>query len=84
MIIMADDISKVATALEIAKKTFSVATLSIIIGLGLSLVLMGVFATGMINAIYGALLHALIDISVIIYALRARTIQLRGEIKTKP
>jgi P-type E1-E2 ATPase len=46
MVIMLNDISRVAVAVEIAQKTFKIASQSILIGIGLSIALMAVFATG--------------------------------------
>ncbi len=71
MVIMLDDFSKVAKAREIAKRTFSIAQQSILIGIAMSLVLMLVFATGKFPPVYGALLQELVDVFVIFNALRA-------------
>ncbi|MEI6249469.1 MAG: heavy metal translocating P-type ATPase, partial [bacterium] len=71
MVIMLDDISRVASAHKIAKRTFSVARQSILIGIALSILLMIVFATGKFPPIYGALLQEVVDVTVIFNALRA-------------
>lgn len=71
IVIMADDISKVAAAAGIAKRTFSIARQSILIGIVISVGLMGVYATGRFSALSGALLQELVDVIVIFYALRA-------------
>lgn len=71
MVIMLDDISHVATAAEISKRTVRIAKQSILIGIALSVILMLVFATGKFKPIYGALVQELIDVVVIINALRA-------------
>lgn len=71
IVIMLDDIERVAKGTEIAKRTFTVAKQSILIGIGLSVVLMGIFATGAFKPIYGALAQEVIDIIVIVAALRA-------------
>jgi heavy metal translocating P-type ATPase len=75
MVIMLDDISRVAAAVEIAKKTFSIANQSILIGIGLSLLLMLVFATGHFKPLYGAIAQEVVDVFVIFNALRAHTIR---------
>lgn len=75
IVIMLDDLSKVASAVEIAKKTFSIAKQSILIGIVLSLVLMLIFATGKFMPIYGAVLQEVVDVFVIFNALRAHTIK---------
>jgi heavy metal translocating P-type ATPase len=73
IVIMQDDLSRVADGRAIAKRTFFIAKQSIFIGIGLSLVLMLVFATGMFKPLYGALIQEVVDIVVIINALRAHT-----------
>jgi len=71
MVIMLDDISHVASAAEISKRTFKIARQSILIGIALSVILMFIFATGRFKPIYGALVQELVDVVVIINALRA-------------
>lgn len=71
MVILQDDVSKVAEAYNIAKRTFGIARQSIFIGIGLSLVLMAAFATGRFSPLTGALLQEVVDIVVIFNALRA-------------
>jgi heavy metal translocating P-type ATPase len=74
IVIMTDDLSKVATALSIAKKTFSIARQSIFVGILLSFVLMAVFATGKFPPLLGAVLQEIVDVVVIFNALRAHFI----------
>jgi heavy metal translocating P-type ATPase len=76
IVIMLDDLSKVATAAQIAKKTFSIAKQSIVVGILLSLILMVIFATGKFQPIYGAVLQEVVDVVVIFYALRAYKIKI--------
>ncbi len=71
IVIMLDDINKVADGVEIAKRTFFIARQSILIGIFISLGLMGLFATGRFKPIHGAALQELVDITVILNALRA-------------
>jgi len=71
MIIMLDDISRVASAHKIAKRTFSIAKQSILAGIALSVVLMVIFATGKFKPLYGAILQEVVDVVVIFNALRA-------------
>lgn len=71
MVIMLDDVSRVAYAHRIAKRTFSVAKQSILAGIALSVVLMIVFATGKFPPLYGAILQEVVDVTVIFNALRA-------------
>jgi P-type E1-E2 ATPase len=74
MVIMLDDVSRVATALEIAKRTFKIAKQSILIGIGLSVLLMLVFATGKFPPLAGAIIQEVVDVFVIFNALRAHLI----------
>ncbi|MEK7602623.1 MAG: heavy metal translocating P-type ATPase [Patescibacteria group bacterium] len=71
VVIMLDDVSRVASSIEIAKRTFYIAQQSIFIGILISLGLMGIFATGRFKPVYGAAIQELVDIIVIINALRA-------------
>lgn len=71
VVIMLDDISKVAQAVDISKKTISIALQSIIIGIVISIVLMLIAAFGFIPAVVGAGLQEIVDIVVIVNALRA-------------
>lgn len=71
MVIMLDDISRVADAVDVAKRTFRIARQSIIGGIALSVILMLVFATGHFPPLLGALLQELVDVIVIFNALRA-------------
>lgn len=74
MVIMLDDLSRVAVAYQIAKRTFAIARQSIMIGIGLSMALMAVFATGKFPPLAGAVLQEVVDVVVIFNALRAHTI----------
>lgn len=71
IVVMLDDISKVADGVQIAKRTFFIAKQSILVGIFLSLGLMGVFATGRFRPVIGAGLQELVDVTVIFNALRA-------------
>lgn len=73
IVIMSENIAKVANAYEISKRTIKIATQSIIVGLGISLVLMIIFATGKFTPVTGALLQEVVDIIVIFNALRAHS-----------
>ncbi len=71
VVIMHDDVAKVATSVEIAKRTLFIAKQSVLIGIVISIGLMAAFATGRFTAVQGALIQELVDIIVIINALRA-------------
>jgi heavy metal translocating P-type ATPase len=83
MVIMLDDISKVAEAVRIAKRTFKIAQQSILGGIALSVILMAVFATGKFPPLIGALLQELVDVIVIFNALRAHGSWKRAKPQTK-
>lgn len=74
LVIMTDSVSKVVGAYAIAKRTFQIAKQSIYIGIGLSVVLMTVFATGKFTPLTGALLQEVVDVVVVFNALRAHLI----------
>lgn len=71
VVIMQDNLEQVAESRYIARRTFSIAKQSIFIGIALSVVLMFIFATGKFRPIYGAALQEIVDVVVIINALRA-------------
>lgn len=76
MVILPDDISRVASGYTIATKTFKIARQSILIGIGLSVFLMIIFATGKFIPLYGAIVQEAVDVFVIFNALRAHNIKL--------
>jgi len=71
VVIMVDSISRVATAIEIAKHTMHIATQSVFVGIALSIVLMVIASTGIIPPVVGAVLQEIVDVVVIFNALRA-------------
>jgi heavy metal translocating P-type ATPase len=71
VVVMLDDISKVVDSVEIAKRTLFIAKQSILIGIFISIGLMFVYSTGKFSAVSGAAIQELVDITVIINALRA-------------
>jgi heavy metal translocating P-type ATPase len=73
IVIMLDDVNRVAKAFSIARRTFSVAKQSILIGIAMSIVLMFIFSTGHFSPLLGAILQELVDVVVIFNALRAHT-----------
>lgn len=71
IVIMLDDLGKVGEITRIAQGTITIARQSILIGIGLSIGLMLIATSGIIPPITGALSQELIDIGVILNALRA-------------
>ena len=70
-VILVDDISRVAKAVEIGRDTVRIALQSIWIGIIVSVALMLVAAFGVIPATIGALLQEVVDLVTILAALRA-------------
>jgi heavy metal translocating P-type ATPase len=70
-VILTDDPTRLAEAIEISRRTLYVARQSIWVGLGLSTTAMAVASFGYIPPIAGAILQEIIDVAVILNALRA-------------
>lgn len=70
VVIMVDEIERVGEALCIGHRVLDIAKQSIFIGIGLSLFLMVIAALGYIQPVIGALLQEIIDVVVILNALR--------------
>lgn len=71
VVLLADDITRVAEVVEIGQHTVRIAKQSIVTGIALSGVAMVVAALGYIPPTVGALLQEAIDVAVIVNALRA-------------
>jgi heavy metal translocating P-type ATPase len=71
VVIMLDDLSRVAHAVSVARRTMHVAIQSIWLGIGLSIGLMLLGAIGVLPAIVGAALQEVVDLATILNALRA-------------
>lgn len=71
VVIMLDDLSRVATSIAIAKRTVRIALQSIWLGIIISVVLMLIAVWGVLPAIAGAALQELVDLAAILTALRA-------------
>jgi heavy metal translocating P-type ATPase len=70
-VITVDRIDRVADAVHAGRRAVSIARQSVLAGMGLSLVAMGVAATGHLPPLAGAVLQDAIDLAVILNALRA-------------
>lgn len=70
-VVLVDDISRAAAAVEISQHAVRVALQSIWLGIALSVGLMLVALTGVLPAVAGALLQELVDLATILNALRA-------------
>lgn len=73
VVILTEDLGKTATAVRVGRRTMRVALQSIWLGIGLSVGLMLIAATGVIPAIIGALSQEVVDLVTILNALRALT-----------
>jgi heavy metal translocating P-type ATPase len=71
VVLLIDDVSRVADAIQIGHRTLAVARQSIWLGLGLSVLAMVAAAFGEIPPTVGALLQEAIDVASIVNALRA-------------
>ena len=71
VVIILDDLSKVASAVRIGQRTVKVALQSIWIGIALSVALMVAAAAGYVPAVAGALSQEVVDLATILNALRA-------------
>jgi heavy metal translocating P-type ATPase len=71
VVLTGDRLDGLLNAIRIARRTRRVALESVIAGMALSLVAMGAAAFGYLKPVYGAVLQELIDVAVILNALRA-------------
>ena len=72
VVLMVDRIDQLAEAVQIARRSHHIALQSIAVGMGLSLVAMGIAAAGGLVPVVGAVVQEAIDVAVILNALRAR------------
>ncbi len=78
LVIMQDDVEQVARGFAIARRTLGIARQSVFVGVGLSVVLMLIFASGRFRPIYGAGIQEVVDVIVIFNALRAHSAKLNS------
>ncbi len=70
LVVMTDNLDKVADAVEISRRMIRVAKQGIFFGMGASIVLMIIAAAGYIQPVPGALMQEVLDVAVIFNALR--------------
>jgi len=70
-VLTVDRIDRLGEVIAIARRTRRVALQSVFAGMAMSLAAMGVAAVGLLPAVWGAVLQELIDVAVILNALRA-------------
>ncbi len=71
VVVLVDRLDRLAEAMEIARRSRRIALQSVTAGMGLSVIAMGVAAAGLLVPVAGALLQEVIDVAVILNALRA-------------
>ena len=71
VVLLVDDLARVVDAVAIGQDTMRIATQSIAVGLGLSVVGMGLALVGLLPPTLGAVAQEVIDVAVIVNALRA-------------
>jgi len=71
VVLLVDRIDRLRAGIEIAKRSRRIAVESVVVGIGLSVIAMIVAAFGYLKPVQGALLQEIIDVAVILNALRA-------------
>jgi heavy metal translocating P-type ATPase len=71
VVITVDDASRIALSIRIGRRSLHIARQSVVCGLGLSVAAMAVAALGYLPPVWGALFQEVIDVAVILNALRA-------------
>jgi soluble P-type ATPase len=79
VVIMVDRIDRVAEGLHIARRTHRIALQSVIAGMTLSFIAMGLAAFGLLVPVVGAVVQEAIDVAVIINALRTHGLRPAGQ-----
>lgn len=83
VVLMRDDLRGVPEALEISRTTMRIARQSIFVGLGLSMAAMAVASVGLLPPLVGAIFQEVLDVAVILNALRSRSPQLLRDLRAK-
>ncbi|QOY93823.1 heavy metal translocating P-type ATPase [Massilia sp. UMI-21] len=84
VVLLVDRLDRLAFAVRIAQGARRIALQSVVAGMGLSLLAMLVAAFGYLPPVYGALLQELIDVAVIVNALRVLRIHAAPTAHTMP
>ncbi len=71
-VILKDDLEKVSTAVKVSKDTMKIAKQSVLIGILICTILMLIASTGIIPALFGAVLQEVVDTVSILSSLRAK------------
>ncbi len=70
IVVTVNSMERVSEALFIARRVLKIAKQSIFVGIGLSIILMLIAALGYIPPVYGAVIQEIVDVGVILNALR--------------
>ena len=70
-VLLVDRLDRIAEVMDVARRSRRIALQSVYVGIGLSFAAMGLAAFGYLPPVEGALLQELIDVAVIVNALRA-------------
>ncbi len=70
-VVLVDRVDRVADAIRFSRRALYIARQSVLVGIALSVAAMGVAAAGYLPPVQGALLQEVIDVAVILNALRA-------------
>ena len=71
VVVVADRADRIPLAVRIGRRSLRIATQSVVVGLGASIGAMIVAALGYLPPVWGALFQEVIDVAVILNALRA-------------
>jgi heavy metal translocating P-type ATPase len=83
VVLLVDRVDRLGPGLEIARKSRRIAMESVVAGIGLSVLGMIAAAFGYLTPVQGALLQEVIDVAVILNALRALRIEPAGSVAPK-
>jgi heavy metal translocating P-type ATPase len=78
-VLLVDRLDRIAEVMDVARRSRRIALQSVYVGIGLSFAAMGFAALGYLPPVQGALLQELIDVAVIVNALRALRDRPAGE-----
>jgi P-type E1-E2 ATPase len=70
-VLLVDQLDRIVPAIEIARRAKFIALESVYVGIGLSAIAMLAAAAGFLSPVQGALLQEILDVAVILNALRA-------------
>jgi heavy metal translocating P-type ATPase len=76
VVITVSELDRVELAIKLSERVLRIANQVILIGIGLSTLLMLVATAGFLTPVAGAMLQEVIDVTVIVYALRVRSLKL--------